>query len=122
MGLGISCNACNNKIDFDLPQKPVNSPKQRVVIAKGDSAATHNYWRKVDTQCLMSIKPVSPCNVILTNFDIMQSTHSGQLPLSNKLSTKAKDALILPKLTSSSLISLGQLCDDDYKVILDKRN
>ena len=100
----------------------MNSPKQRVVIAKGDSAATHNYWRQEDTQCLMYIKPASPHNIILPNSGIIQPTHSGHFPLSNKLSTKAKDALILPKLTSSSLISLGQLYDDDCKVILDKRN
>ena len=47
-------------------------------------------------------------------------THEGQLPLSDKLSNQAKRATALPALKSSSLVSLGQLCDDDCTVILDK--
>ena len=34
---------------------------------------------------------------------------------------KAKKATVLPDLKSSSLISLGQLCDDNCKVLLDKK-
>ena len=40
--------------------------------------------------------------------------------MSNRLSTKGKTAIVLPDLTSSSLASLGQLCDDGCKVNLDK--
>ena len=42
--------------------------------------------------------------------------------MSQQLSETAKQASVLPKLESSSLISLGQLCDDDCKVELDKKN
>ena len=41
--------------------------------------------------------------------------------MSPLLSADAKTAQILPKLSSSSLISLGQLCDDDYLVVLHKK-
>ena len=43
------------------------------------------------------------------------------MPLSIKLSKKAKDAIVLPDLKSLLLISLGQLCDNNYQVLLDKR-
>ena len=71
--------------------------------------------------CLTNIKPAKKCNIILPNATAIQPSQSGQIPLSAKLSTSAKDALILPKLKSSSLISLGQLCDDNCTVILDKK-
>ena len=50
----------------------------------------------------------------------ISSNKQGELPISNHLSTKGKTAIVLPDLTSSSLISLGQLCDDGCNVNLDK--
>ena len=50
----------------------------------------------------------------------IHTTHSGFLPYNN-LSTKAKKPNILPKLQSASLMSLGQLCDDDCQVNLKKK-
>ena len=47
---------------------------------------------------------------------------SGKVPLSEHLSTTAQTALILPNLKSSSLISIGQLCDDGCKVVLDQED
>ena len=46
----------------------------------------------------------------------------GELLLSQHLSKQAKTAVVLPNLTSSSLISLGQLCDNGCKVNLDKNS
>ena len=60
-------------------------------------------------------------NVTLPNAESISSTLSSTIPLSNKLSAKAKQAIVLPNLHSSSLISLGQLYDDDCKVILNKK-
>ena len=45
----------------------------------------------------------------------------GQLSLHQKLSTTAKNVLVLPALKSLLLISLGQLYDDNCKIELDKR-
>ena len=50
----------------------------------------------------------------------IHTTHSGFLPYDN-LSTEAKRLNILPKLQSASLVSLGQLCDDDCEVNLNKK-
>ena len=114
----------NNNINNLFHNKPVNSPIQHnraTVIAKGDSAASHNYWREEDMHCLANIEPANPCQIMLLNADSIHPSNRGQLPLSNKLSKAAKDAIIVPKLKSSSLISLGQLCDDGCKVILDHK-
>lgn len=46
----------------------------------------------------------------------------GALPLSSNLSFKAKNSYILDGLQNSSLLSIGQLCDDDCTVIFDKKN
>ena len=102
--------------------KPVNSPKPSVVIAKGDSAATHNYWREKDKHCLTNITKAKPCQIILPNAAQVHPSQSGQLPLSKHLSAKAKDATIVPQLKSSSLISLGKLCDDGCNVLLNKKD
>ena len=50
----------------------------------------------------------------------MSSNVTGHLPLSPNLATKSQHAVVLPQLKSASLISLGQLCDDDYDVDLAK--
>ena len=48
----------------------------------------------------------------------MASTHQAQIPLKN-LSSQAKHAEIFPNL-HSSLISIGQLCDDEFIFTFDK--
>ena len=60
--------------------------------------------------------------VTLPDMRTIAAMEKGQLPLSSKLLTQAKKASVLNDLHSSSLISFGKLCDDKYKVILDKRN
>ena len=57
----------------------------------------------------------------LPNTQSIQSTTEGILALSTSLSNTVRKELVLPQLKSSSLISLGQLCDDGYKVDLDKK-
>ena len=113
----------NNKINKLHINKPVDShPKSsNVVIAKGDSGATANYWRNEDVKVLQNVHPNTSIQVTLPNNHPINSTQSGTIPLSHKLSIKAKEATVLPNLHSSSLISLGQLCDDDCKVLLDKK-
>jgi hypothetical protein len=50
----------------------------------------------------------------------MTSTITGSLPLHNSLSKNATTAHAFKDLKSASLISLGQLCDDNCQVQLDK--
>ena len=92
-----------------------------VVWAKGDSAASKNYWRQQDKEVLNKIEKYQGPSVLLPNNATIASTERGQLPLSSLLSKEAKTAQILPQLASSSLISLGQLCDDNCVILLHKK-
>ena len=60
--------------------------------------------------------------VTLPNSYSISSKLQGQLPMLDKLISKAKIAMVLCQLTSSSLISLGELYNDDCKVNLDKHS
>ena len=66
------------------------------------------------------MQPAASCNVMLPNYEAITPSQRGPIPFSNKLSTAEKDAIMLPQLKSSSLIFLGQLCDDDCSVLLNK--
>ena len=55
----------------------------------------------------------------LPNSDLISSNEAGWLPIPN-LSKEASHASVIPQLKTSSLISLGQLCDDDCTVLLNK--
>jgi hypothetical protein len=74
-----------------------------------------------DQQALANLHdtPDGP-SVTLPDSTNIQATQSGQLPFHPSLSHRAKTAHILAGITDSSLISLGQLCDDDCVAILDK--
>ena len=101
---------------------PKDSPcKPSVTIAKGDSGASKHYWRPQDKNCLTNVQPYTAVAVTLPNSSSITSETKGQLPLSTKLSSKAKEAIVLPQLQSSSLISLGQLCDDNCNIQLNKK-
>ena len=59
--------------------------------------------------------------VILPDASSLQSSNQGKLNVSNKLLFEVKKAIILPNLKSYSLILLGRLCNNSYKVNLDKK-
>ena len=54
----------------------------------------------------------------MTNNTPLQSQGQGQVPLSSELSAVGKDAMILEGLKSESFISLRQLCDAKYQILL----
>ena len=60
-------------------------------------------------------------SVLILNGDTIAATKNGILPLLTKLSKAASTAIILPELTSASLISIRQLCDDNCGVFLNKK-
>lgn len=57
----------------------------------------------------------------LSNDVEVQATSKGQVPLHPSLSPAATQAHVFPGITNSSLISIGQLCDDNYVAVLDKQ-
>ena len=89
------------------------------VIAKGDSAASRHYWRPIDAGILDNIQPADGEHVLLPDMAEITATTKGSLPIEGVTET-ARETLVLPKLGSSSLVSLGQLCDDGCKVELTK--
>ena len=101
------------------PLNPTSSTN--IVIAKGDSGASSHYLRSKDKSILSHIIKEQGPPVTFPNNVLSTANQSGQLPFSNKLSASAKKAMILPELQSSSLVSLGQLCDDNCTVVLDKK-
>ena len=89
-------------------------------VTKGDSATTAHYWKDKDTHIFPDIQCKGPL-VTLPNFKDIYATEQGNLPLSRKLSKTARIATLLPELRSSSHLSLGQLCDDDFDILLNKK-
>ena len=103
-----------------LLQKPI-VPTNNFIIAKGDSGASKHYFTHADTKVLQNVTPLTSTKVILPDNSMLTSSHVGMLPIKCKhLSQQAKSATVLKNLKSSSLISLGQLCDDNCNVILTK--
>ena len=94
------------------PQQPhTNEP-----IA--NSGCTGHYLDYLTTIVHTREPSENPINVKLPNSSTMASTHQAQIPLKT-LSIQAKHTGIFPKL-QSSLISIGQLCDDVFIVNFDK--
>jgi hypothetical protein len=91
-------------------------------IAKGDSGASNHYWRPSDKDVLKNTQTISGPVVQLPNNTTIQATESGELPLHNSLTATARQAFILPNLKSANLISIGQLCDDDCNIVLNKKH
>ena len=96
--------------------------KSKAIIAKGDSGASAHYIQPEDADILQDHKTLMGPRVQQPDNTNLQATGSGTLPLSADLSRKAQKAYILWNLKSASLIALGQLCDDDCKIVLSKEH
>ena len=102
-----------------MPHLPTN----KTVVLKADSGATNHYF-KIDNMAVLDKvqKNSHKKNIQLPNSTNIPVTHEGLLPLSNKLSDAAKTVQILPKLTNCSLLSIGQLCDDNCWGLFNKKD
>ena len=58
---------------------------------------------------------------MLPNNATIQADKKGFLPLHNSLTDIGQKALSFPNLTNESLLSVGQLCDDDCVILFDKK-
>ena len=59
--------------------------------------------------------------IIMPDAGTLQANKHGSLTLPSKLSPEATTSTIVPVLKSYSLLSLGQLCDDGWNVLLNKQ-
>ena len=79
-----------------------------------DSGATGTFVTSDDALHLQRRVPISNGPTVLAaNGNVMRTTSVGQLPLSPFLSSAAQSAYVIDELQTGTLISLGQLCDDD---------
>ena len=60
--------------------------------------------------------------IIMPYAGTLQANKHGSLPLPSTLSPSETIATIVPGLKSSSILSLGKLCDDVCNVLLNKQN
>ena len=103
-----------NSVSTIVP--PINQ-----VIAKGDSAASNHYWRLNDMEVLDNVHACNGPTVTLPDNSTIHSTAVGLLPLPTDVFSKAaRNTAVFNNLQSSSLISLGQLCDNDCVIHLNK--
>ena len=98
-----------------------HSTFNKYVIAKGDSAVSDHYWRQEDIQCLTWLTNSPGLAATLPNSTLIQADQQGTLPIPKTLLASANSVVALPSLKSLPLISLEQLCDNDYRVLLDKK-
>ena len=76
----------------------IKEQTKSIIYAKGDSAASHPYWREEDKMVLDDIEPHSGPSILLPNNSTISVTSQRQLPLSESLSSQAKNSMILPDL------------------------
>ena len=117
--LTYNLNKLNNHLDYNN-NSTVPPISQKFVIAKADSGASKHYIRQQDMNCLTNVTKKNGPTVYLPNMEAIQTTHVGLLPYKKSLSQSATTANVLPNLQSASLISIGQLCDDNCDVTLKK--
>ena len=92
------------------------------VTAKCDSGASKHYFTVNDQRALTSIQTVSNGpRVGLPDGSIVQGSQAGYMKLHPALTSHAQKAHIFPCIKSSSLISIGQLCDDGCTVVLNNK-
>ena len=113
-----SFNYLNNL--FNITSKTITKPsvaQTNSILLKADTGASRHYFRQQDAIILNNIKKVANgVKVHLLNNDILESNMTGTLPIPG-LSTTAKEVQVLPSLTNTSLLSVGQLCNDNCTAI-----
>ena len=97
------------------------SVEEYLTVTKAHRGATNHYWRKQDATCLINLQCTTYPTVTLPDGYSLHPTQQGILPHLSITSPEEIRATILQNLQIVSLISLGQLCNNNYKVLLDKR-
>ena len=101
--------------------KPYVAHSTKNVIAKADTGASKHYFKPTDATVITNVTPTTTSPEIqLPNNTTISATHIGTLPLSTKLTKQAQQVQILPQLSHTSLLSIGQLCDDNCIALFSK--
>ena len=90
------------------------------IVLKADTGASKHYLRNVDATILTNVGQIdSSINVHLPNNEILKNKISGYIPI-KQLLAPGQQAYVLPTLTNTSLLSIGQLCNDNCIAIFTK--
>ena len=95
-----------------LPPKPYNT--------LADTATTHHYLQTEAIPHCVDILPASGPIVTIVNGGTICPQKQATVRLLDTLSQSAQHAYVFDDLQTGSLISLGQLCDDEYIAIFSK--
>ena len=79
-----------------LPTIQEEEEEEVIIMTKDDSVASHHYWRGEDTKVFDSIKKYFGTELLLLNNNAITVTSKGLLQLSTNLSSRARNAMILP--------------------------
>ena len=83
----------------------------------GYSGASIHFMREEDQHCLKNIVNETGPMIIMTDMGKLQASKHGSLPLPSILPPIETISTIVQVLKSSSIFSLGQLCEDGCNVI-----
>ena len=101
----ISFHNVSHTVNIIIDQN-TNCSNPNLIFEKGDSAASGHFLRPQDAHVLDDVRQESDTKVTLPDNDVIGSSHAGQLPNLTTLPRLATKASVLPKLASSSLVSL----------------
>ena len=102
---------------FNLQRFYLVPPSSATAVAN-TGCTSHCF--KLDTPCEDKQPACDGRRVGFSNGTLMQATHTSLLPADGPLpplSTDARRVRLFPGITSKSLISIGQFCDDGYSAV-----
>ena len=113
-----------NKIKINLSYAQAVIPPNYTISANNsitDTGATIHYIQySHQSVCTDNQKTTTGPKVHASNGDTLTATHSVKIPLSTQLSKSATHCHILDHFKTGSLISIGNICDDDWAAIFAK--
>ena len=110
-------NTCVNQTLTGIPPNLSSS-----ICLKADTGASKTYVRPTDKKILQQRRSIANGpQVQIPNGANMRTIESGLLPLHTILSDKARTGNVIDGLNNASLLSIGQLCDDNCIAVFDKR-
>ena len=87
-----------------------------------DTAATRHYITEATLPICNNVENTEGPYVAVADGQVLAPTKKALLPLSKHLTSKARVAYSFNNLKSGTLISIGQLCDDECVAIFTKYN
>ena len=95
--------------------------RSTIIRLKGDSGESIHLVIEEYQHCFDNIYNATGPMIIITDAVTLQANKHGSIPIPSTLSPAETIATIVPGLKSSSLFSLGQLCDDGCNILLNKQ-